>query len=99
MAAVKRAYANGAGSNGDLKRVVAFGGTEVVSRRLYDDLAKQIADCHELLDQHGVPTTYNSLCGRVGAALRYAEMRGAVWADDEEYQDYVVMLDDASNRR
>lgn len=78
---------------------VAWGGAEVIARALYDNLLQQIADCHKLLDAHGVPNIYGSLHGRIDAALRLARMNDVVWYDDDEdYNDTIASFEAGTGR-
>ena len=81
------------------KQIVAIGQTAVISRALYDDLARQISACHNVLNQFGVPGEFDTLAGRVDCALRLAEQKGATWqCDDELEQDYQRTVDDLRGR-
>lgn len=67
---------------------VYIGQASAVSMSLYLDLAQQIADVHNMLNEFGVPDINGSLRARVSAVLRLAEMRGASWILDGEERDY-----------
>lgn len=65
----------------------------------YDRLTKEVYAVHQVLDAFGVPTKFDTLAGRVDAALRLAEMRGATWQPDlDELDDYLVTVDASSHR-
>jgi len=82
------------------KTIIAIGQTAVISRALYDDLARERRAAHEALNNYNIPACA-SLVERIEIMARYGRMREewpATWPDLQEYQEWLHTVDDAGHR-